>query len=296
MRNHFAKVIGLTTGGLLALAIPALAQGAAFTITTCVVGARPDGVAVADVNGDGRPDLISANNLADTLTVLTNNGAGGFGSNATLAVGSGPYAVVATDINGDGKPDLISANYNAGTLTVLTNNGSGGFGSNTTLTVDGFPDALVVDDINGDGKKDLISANLSVYPNPGTLTVLTNNGAGGFGSNTVATVGLQPFSLAAADLNGDGRMDLISANHGDNTLTVLMQTDGPLPVLSIAWASSNTVKISWPLPATGFVLQTNASLSGTNWGNASYFITTNGATGGINVTSPANRLFFRLKK
>ncbi|HUZ06841.1 MAG TPA: VCBS repeat-containing protein [Candidatus Paceibacterota bacterium] len=195
---------------------------------TLVVGNRPYGIAAADLNGDGKLDLISANFNDNTLTVLTNNGSGGFGSNATLTVGSGPYAVVAVDVNGDGKPDLISANYNAGTLTVLTNNGSGSFGSNATLTVSGYPDALVAADMNGDGKIDLISANLSVYPNAGTLTVLTNNGAGGFGSNTVVSVGLQPFSLAAADLNGDGAVDLISANHGDNTLTVLMQPPGPL--------------------------------------------------------------------
>ena len=81
-------------------------------------------------------DLISANAGDNTLTVLTNNGSGGFGSNATLNVGSYPYCVVAADVNGDGKLDLISANSTAlGTLTVLTNNGSGGFGYNATLTV-----------------------------------------------------------------------------------------------------------------------------------------------------------------
>ena len=92
----------------------------------------------ADVNGDGKLDLISANVNDNTLTVLTNNGSGVFGSNATLTVGSYPNCVVAADVNGDGKSDLISANSGGGTgntLTVLTNNGSGIFGSNATLNV-----------------------------------------------------------------------------------------------------------------------------------------------------------------
>jgi hypothetical protein len=66
--------------------------------------------------------------------------------------------------------------------------------------------------------------------------------------------------------------------------------------LSIALTGPDALRISWPLPATGFGLQTNASLSGTNWKTAGYLITTNGATKGISITSPANHLFFRLVK
>lgn len=261
---------------------------------TLPVGDRPYGVVAADVNGDGKLDLISANFNANTLTVLTNNGSGSFSFKATLTVGSGPYAVVATDVNGDGKPDLISANYDANTLTLLTNNGAGNFVFKATLAVNGYPDSVVAADMNGDGKPDLISANLSIYPNAGTVTVLTNNGSGSFGSNTVATVGLQPFCLAAVDVNSDGRPDLITANYGANTLTVLMQTAPPGPALTIANTGSNLVVISWPLPAIGFVLQTNANLGGTNWGTLGYPIKTN-FTGSINFLPSANRLFFRLK-
>ena len=263
---------------------------------TLTVGSYPAFVTSADVNGDGRPDLISANNNANTLTVLTNNGNGVFGSNATLSVGSRPYGVAAADVNADGKVDLVSANYNAHTLTVLTNEGSGSFGFAATLAVNGYPNSMVAADINGDGNVDLISANLSVFPNAGTLTVLTNNGSGGFGSNTVANVGRQPFSVAAADVNGDGRLDLITANFGDNTLTVLTQTSGALPALTLAATSSNTVVISWPVAASGFVLQTNADLRGPNWGPAGYLITTNGATKSINIAPSANQMFFRLEQ
>ena len=133
-----------------------------FVTSTFAVGdenSGPDCVAAADVNGDGRLDLISANygfrwanpgepgGWNNTLTVLTNNGSGGFGSNATLTVGFGPSAVVAADVNGDGKPDLISANETDNTLTVLTNDGSGLVSAaSATLAVGSRPRGL-----GGDG-------------------------------------------------------------------------------------------------------------------------------------------------
>src|SRR5262249_18384559 len=105
-----------------------------------------------------------------TLTVLTNNGSGIFGSNATLTVGGGPECVITADVNGDGFPDLISANSTSNSLTVLTNNGNGGFVLDTTLHVGSSPRSVTAADVNGDGHIDLICAN-----NGGsTLSVLTN--------------------------------------------------------------------------------------------------------------------------
>lgn len=185
------------------------------------VGRSPYCVVAGDLNGDGQPDLTSANFNDNTLTVLTNNGSGVFGSNATLSVGVNPNCVLAADVNGDGWLDLISNDNGAATLTVLTNNGSGVFGFNATLL--GYPLSPVwttAADVNGDGKSDLISANgYGQFAN--TLIVLTNNGSGGLGSNTVLSVGSTPQCVAAADVSGDGWLDLISANQGANTLTVL---------------------------------------------------------------------------
>jgi len=213
---------GVTNVNLSTLNGHGLLSWGNFTLASAPgVGSNPFSVVAADVNGDGKVDLISANyNSAGTLTVLTNNGSGGFGFNASLTVGSAPASVVAADVNGDGKLDLISANSGASTLTVLTNNGSGGFGSNATLNVGSEPNWVVAADVNGDGKLDLISANAG----PSTLTVLTNNGSGGFGSNATLNVGSEPFFVVAADVNGDGKVDLISANNGAGTLTVLFNT------------------------------------------------------------------------
>jgi hypothetical protein len=124
---------------------------------TLIVGSSPESVTVTDVNGDHKPDLVSANYDDNTLTVLTNNGSGVFGFNATLDVGSGPFSVVSTDCDGDGNMDLICLNRHDGTLTVLTNNGCGVFGLNATLNAGIFPYQVIAADVNGDGKPDLIS-------------------------------------------------------------------------------------------------------------------------------------------
>ena len=121
--------------------------------------------------------------------MLTNNGSGGFGSNATLTWATRLIRVTAADVNGDGKLDLICANYDGNTLTVLTNNGSGGFVlacHATAWAVD--PISVTAADVNGDGKLDLICAN----DDDSTLTVLTNNGSGGFVLQCHAQRGQRP--------------------------------------------------------------------------------------------------------
>ena len=177
---------------LCATMLPAFAQGLVFTTNTFNLVGEPTCITAADINGDGKVDLVTATynpTGPGTLMVLTNNGNGFFGSNATLNVGSFPDSVIAADVNGDGKLDLICANGSDNTLTVLTNNGSGLFGSNATLTVVGGPRSVVAADINADGKLDLISVNLTAS----TLTVFTNNGDGIFGSNATFNVGNHRF-------------------------------------------------------------------------------------------------------
>jgi concanavalin A-like lectin/glucanase superfamily protein/VCBS repeat protein/Ig-like domain-containing protein/FG-GAP repeat protein len=182
-----------------------------------VVGTNPFGVTAADVNGDGKVDLISANfTYGDTLTVLTNNRSGNFETSGTYTVGNAPTWVTAVDVNGDGKVDLISVNWADRTLTVLTNSGSGGFATSGTYAVGSYPTELAAADVNGDGKVDLICANSG----DGTLTVLTNNGSGHFALSSTLSVGTS-VSVTAADVNGDGKMDLINANYGNNALLVL---------------------------------------------------------------------------
>ena len=177
-------------------------------------GSDPISMVAADFKGNGKPELVIADegsSSGTTLLVLTNNGLGVFGSNATLVVGEGPDCVIATDINGDGKLDLITANSQVNTLTVLTNNGAGGFGTNTTLWEGQNPDCLVAADVTGDGKMDLNSGD--------KFTGLTLQTQVRFTAYRYA-VGNQPYSVTAVNVTNENTLALITANSANSTLTM----------------------------------------------------------------------------
>ncbi len=183
------------------------------------VGEGPSCVIAADINNDRSLDLISANMLDSTISVLTNNGNGHFALSETHLVGNGPGWVTAADINGDGYLDLISANYYDSSITILTNNGNGHFSLQNTYSVGGGPACVTALDIKGIGKLDLVTANWG-GGGGNTLTVLTNSGDGIFALAFTLTVGNGTRSVTAADINGDGKPDLISGDFSANRITI----------------------------------------------------------------------------
>jgi hypothetical protein len=186
--------------------------------TTFAAGSDPTCVAAADVNRDGKPDLVIANFFDNTVSVLLGNGDGTFQNQTTFATGSFPRSVAVADVNGDGKPDLVVANFYGPTVSVLLGNGDGTFQNPTTFATGSYPNSVAVADVNRDGTPDLVVANAV----DNTVGVLLGNGDGTFQNQTTFATGLNPTSVAVADVNRDGKPDLVVANLYDETVGVLL--------------------------------------------------------------------------
>jgi Big-like domain-containing protein/VCBS repeat protein/FG-GAP repeat protein len=174
-------------------------------------GGNTESVAVADVNGDGKPDLLVANEGSNTVGVLLGNGDGTFQTVVTYGSGEGlPLSIAVADVNGDHKPDLVVANDASETVGVLLGNGDGTFQTAVSYGSGGqCPSSVAVGDVNGDGKLDLVVANLC----SGSVGVLLGNGDGTFPTAvSYGSGGTFPTSVAVADVNGDGKPDLVVAN------------------------------------------------------------------------------------
>jgi hypothetical protein len=234
----FSNVAATTVGVLLNTTPPGATTPTFATQQLFAVGADPLTVGLTDVNGDGKLDIVAVNNTSATVSVLLNTTAPGattasFATQMAFDTGAAPQGLAVADLNGDGRPDLIVANKQDGTVSVLLNTTVTdatvpSFATQQNFAVGSSPVSVAVGDLNGDGKPDLVVANLSA----GTVSVLLNTTmpgatAASFATQMAFATGVAPQSVAVADLNGDGRPDLVVANQGDNTVGVLLNTTTP---------------------------------------------------------------------
>ena len=179
-------------------------------------------MALADLTGNGIPDLVVVNHSDWTMQVFLGNANGTFGSPTTYATGEFPTSVVVADVNGDGHPDIL-VSYNGGNgysnnggVDVFLGNGDGTFQGAQSFAAGINAHSLSVGDLTGNGKLDLVVANWDDGPaNPNSLSVLMGNGNGTFQSPQTIPLPFGPNYTAVADVNGDGKPDIIVTGSGE---------------------------------------------------------------------------------
>jgi hypothetical protein len=185
------------------------------------VDAIPSTLAIADVDKDGKPDLLLGNMNTGKCSVLTGDGTGNFSKKGDVFVGSQPWSFATADMDGDGALDLVSSLNAGGGVAVLLGTGTGSFGvaKKTDLGMTSLPSGLALADFDADQRPDVAVA---LYGD-NQVAVLRNAGAGALaGTPVLLSSGVAPRSVAIGDVNNDGKPDLISANFSDNTISIFL--------------------------------------------------------------------------
>jgi hypothetical protein len=219
------------------------------------VGGGPYTLALGDFNSDGAQDIISANYISHTLTILSGNGSGGFSVTTGPTIGSGLtayYYVAVGEFNSDGHQDLAITNHDSNDVTILLGNGSGGFlpAELSPVRVGAAPYSVVTGDFNGDGKQDLAVANLS----SDNVTILIGDGAAGFSQapGSPLSVGSSPYLVTVGDFNGDGKQEIATANFASNTISTRLAYCNQIPSIT----AGSALTLSQQQTSTGATIAT----------------------------------------
>jgi hypothetical protein len=218
-------VVGDDSGMLIVL----LQGASSFTFaagSTLNLSGSLASISATDMDGDGDLDVVAANSASLSVILQDPANPNSFLTATAIAV-SGPIGVTISEVNLDGKVDIITANGTGNNVSVILQDGSnpGQSVAPTNFSVGSNPISVAVADINGDGKPDIATANNGVFgSDDGSVSVLFQDAAspGTFKDSLSFRAGSRPAAVALADLNGDGKPDIVSSNIGDEKLTIIL--------------------------------------------------------------------------
>lgn len=201
-------------------------------------GATPYNVAIVDLDGDGKKDIAVTSNSSARVSIFRNTSTpgvintGSFAAKVDFVTGNNPVGLGIADFDGDGKPDIAVSNNTATSMSVLRNTATSGtidatsFAAKVDFTTGSGPNAIAVADLDGDGKKDIAvisvtSSTINVFRNTSTQGAID---ATSFAAKVDFSVNSGSYTVAADDLDGDGKIDLASASYSNSNVSVFRNT------------------------------------------------------------------------
>jgi phosphodiesterase/alkaline phosphatase D-like protein len=218
-----------------------LSAGSFQTKVDFSTGTLPYGVAVGDIDGDGKPDIAVTNHGSNSVSVFRNTtvpgsiNTGSFAAKIDFSTGVWPHLLSIKDIDGDGKPDIAVANKNSLTVSILRNTSTQGiinseaFSPKIDFSTGTEPYGVEVADIDADGRQDVIITNtksnsVSVYRNIGAPGLMDS---GSFSSRVDFTTGTDPMAVCLQDIDLDGKPDMVVTNRSDGTVSLFRNSSSP---------------------------------------------------------------------
>lgn len=204
----------------------------------------PYAIAGADLDGDRDIDLVvgyvqlTGKSNPSAVIIFENQGQGSFKPQASHPVSLEPRSILVADLNGDNQPDIVTANKGGAGISLLFNRGGGKFSVATEVATGGAANSVFGADLDGDGDIDLAVANIE----SSAIAVLLNQGKGSFGppaQYNIGTGAMFPFAVTGADLDGDGDVDLATANlPTDNTSVLFNDGHGAFQVQGVYYVGN----------------------------------------------------------
>jgi len=261
-------LIVLDSGGNDVLVYPGLGNGKFGQALNdgygFATGTDPVGITVADLTGNGRPDLIIANQGSNDISILINVKVGNsftFVPGPRLKAGIGPTSTVVADVLGNGLPDILVSNSGSNDVWLLPGLGNGFFNDQTPTIypVGTDPGALFVGQFTGGSGQDLVTVNSG----SDNVTVISGLGTTSPTFQSVSTGGVDPIAAFEADVMGNGQDSLIVANNGDGNIALLSGGDNGLSLSSV-------------LSSAGLPNPSGLALASFGGGNVEFYATTEG--------------------
>jgi hypothetical protein len=209
-----AADFALAMTGSVSVAVKQVTAVSSSTYTITLSGVAGDGTLGLNLVDDGSIRSLPGAGLVTPGTPL------GFTSYQSIGVGASAQSIVTGDLNGDGNIDLVTTLRNTGGVGILLGNGNGTFQSQQSISVGASPFFLTSGDINGDGRLDIVVNN--AFGRDGMGTLLLGNGNGTFQAPLDVAIGSSAWSVIATDVNGDGKLDLLSAQTNYSSINLLL--------------------------------------------------------------------------